>query len=467
MSFLQILSILLARRRVIFWVFLIVVATATTLSFILPKSYTAETTVVVDVKNPDPVVGAMLQPTALPGYMATQVDILTSDRVARTVVQMLGFDKEPTLIARWREDTDGKGTDFVGYMADKLQRKLDVKPSKESNVISIQFTAGDPKTAAAVANTFAKAYLQTNVDLMVEPAKRYTDWFADRTKKVREKLEQQNAQLSQMQKDKGVVQLDDRLDSETARLNDLMAQLTIQQAQRSEAQSREHVATLNPDTAPDVLNNPVVQSLRTTITAAEGKLREASNTLGQNHPQIKEQRAEIEELKAKLRTEISAVASSLNANAMVNSQKEGELRAAVEAQKKRVLDLKKQRDEMNVLAKDVEVTQNDYNNINQRLSQTTLESQTHQTDVAVLTPAYEPEEPSKPKILLNIVASIFLGGMLGMAVALLMELLDRRVRSEHDLADMGIPVLGGLATERFPKKRRLFGRREPALQAAY
>ncbi len=464
MSFLQIFSILLARRRVVRNVFLTVVIAATVLSFVLPKSYTAETTIVVDVKTPDPIVGALLQPNAMPGYMATQVDIITSDRVARHVVRMLGFDKEPSLIARWREDTDGKGTDFEGYLANRLQRKLDVKPSKESNVISIQFTAGDPKTAATVANTFAQAYLQTNVDLMVEPAKQYTDWFTERTKQVRDKLEKQQADLSAMQKEKGVVALDDRLDAETARLNDLSAQLTLQQAQRSEARSRQHAAAVNPETDPDVLNNPVVQSLRTTITAAEGKLKEASNELGQNHPQIRQQKAELEELKAKLRTEMADVASSLDSNTMVNVQKENELRAALDAQKKRVLDLKKQHDEVNVLQKDMEVTQADYNNISQRLSQTTLESQTHQTNVAVLTPAYQPEEPSKPKILLNIIASIFLGGMLGVGVALLMELLDRRVRSEQDLADMGIPVLGSLATERFAKKRRWFGRREPALQ---
>ncbi len=465
MSFLQIFSILMARRRLIRNVFLVVVIAATVLSFVLPKSYTAETTIVVDVKTPDPIIGAMLQPTALPGYMATQVDIITSDRVARRVVRMLGFDKEPTLIARWREDTDGKGTDLEGYLADRLQRKLDVKPSKESNVISVQFTAGDPKTAATVANTFAQAYLQTNVELMVEPAKQYTDWFTERAKQVHDKLEKQQADLSVMQKEKGVVALDDRLDAETTRLNDLSAQLTLQQAQRSEARSRQHAAAVNPDTDPDVLNNPVVQSLRTTISAAEGKLKEASNELGQNHPQIKQQKAELDELKAKLRAEMADVASSLDSNTMVNVQKEGELRAALEAQKKRVLDLKKQHDEVNVLQKDMDVTQADYNNISQRLSQTTLESQSHQTNVAVLTPAYEPEEPSKPKILLNIIASIFLGGMLGMGVALLMELLDRRVRSEQDLSDMGIPVLGSLATERFTKKRRGFWRRrEPAMQ---
>lgn len=467
MSFLQIFSILLARRRLIFTVFIVVVAAATVLSFIMPKSYTAETTVVIDMKNPDPVVGAMLQPTAMPGYMATQVDIITSDRVARRVVRMLGFDKEPSLIARWREDTEGKGNDFEGYMADTLQRKLDAKPSKESNVISIQFTAGDPKTAAAVANAFAQAYLATNVELMVEPAKQYTDWFTERAKQVHDKLEQQQAALSQLQKEKGVINTDDRLDTETARLNDLMAQLTLQQAQHSDARSRQRAASVNPDTDPDVLNNPAVATLRATITAAEGKLKEASNELGQNHPQIKQQKAELEELRSRLRVEMADVASSLDANTQVNAQKEGELRAAMETQRRRVLDLKKQGDEVSVAAKELDATQADYNNINQRLSQTTLESQTHQTNVAVLTPAYMPEEPSKPKILLNIIASIFLGGMLGVGIALMMELLDRRVRSEQDLADMGMPVLGGLSKERFPKKRRGFWRRrEPAFQPA-
>ena len=467
MSFLQIFSILLARRRLIFTVFVVVVAAATVLSFIMPKSYTAETTVVIDMKNPDPVVGAMLQPTAMPGYMATQVDIITSDRVARRVVRMLGFDKEPSLIARWREDTEGKGNDFDGYMADTLQRKLDAKPSKESNVISIQFTAGDPKTAAAVANAFAQAYLATNVELMVEPAKQYTDWFTERAKQVHDKLEQQQAALSQLQKEKGVINTDDRLDTETARLNDLMAQLTLQQAQHSDARSRQRAASVNPDTDPDVLNNPAVATLRATITAAEGKFKEASNELGQNHPQIKQQKAELEELRSKLRVEMADVASSLDANTQVNAQKEGELRAAMETQRRRVLDLKKQGDEVSVAAKELDATQADYNNINQRLSQTTLESQTHQTNVAVLTPAYTPEEPSKPKILLNIIASIFLGGMLGVGIALMMELLDRRVRSEQDLADMGMPVLGGLSKERFPKKRRGFWRRrEPAFQPA-
>jgi len=125
-------------------------------------------------------------------------------------------------------------------------------------------------------------------------------------------------------------------------------------------------------------------------------------------------------------------------------QKESEVRDALEAQKNRVLELKKLRDEVSVLVQDVESTQREYDSINQRLAQTTLESQKQQTNIVELTPAMEPNKSSSPKILLNIVLSVLLGTMLGIGVALLMELMDRRIRSVEDLLALGIPVLGVL-----------------------
>jgi len=448
MSFQQIISILIARKRIIRNVFAFVVITVTVLSLIMPKQYTATTTVVIDIKTPDPVVGAALQPMSMPGYIATQIDIITSERVGRRVVKMLEFEKVPALVDAWREDTEGK-VSFEGYYAAKLDKKLDVKPSKESDVISIEFTSGDPKSAMKIANAFAEAYLAINVELTAEPAKQYTDWFAERTKQVRDKLEKQQKALSEMQKEKGVVADDERLDVENLRLNDLSTQLTILETQKSEAQSRQREAKSGGlDSNPDVMNNPVIQNLRATITTAEGKLREAENTFGQNYPQIKEQKAELEALRARLKTEMANVASSLGTNTVVSEQKEAEIRAAIAAQRQRILDLKKQRDEVTVLQKDIEFTQLDYNNINARLSQSSLQSQSPQTNVAVLTPAFEPDEPSKPKVLINIIVSIFLGAMIGIGVAMLMELSDRRIRSESDLAAIGIPVLGGLSEAR-------------------
>jgi chain length determinant protein EpsF len=450
MSFQQIISILIARKRIIRNVFAFVVITVTVLSLVMPKQYTAMTTVVIDVKTPDPVVGAALQPMSMPGYIATQIDIITSERVGRRVVKLLGFEKVPALVDAWRDDTDGKGS-FEGYYAEKLGKKLDVKPSKESDVISIEFTSGDPKTAMKIANAYAEVYLATNLELTVEPARQYTDWFAERTKQVREKLEKQQSALSALQKEKGIVADDERLDVENVRLNDLSTQLTILETQKSEAQSRQHEAKAGLDSNPDVMNNPVIQNLRATITTAEGKLREAENTFGQNYPQIKEQKAELEALRARLKTEMANVASSLGTNTVVSEQKEAEIRLAIELQRKRILDLKKQRDEVTVLQKDIEFTQLDYNNINARLSQSSLQSQNPQTNVAVLTPAFEPDSPSKPRVLINIIVSIFLGAMIGVGVAMLMELSDRRIRSESDLAAIGVPVLGGLNVVRKPK----------------
>ena len=123
-------------------------------------------------------------------------------------------------------------------------------------------------------------------------------------------------------------------------------------------------------------------------------------------------------------------------------QREAELRATLDAQKKKVLQLKEERDGIGVLQRDVEGAQRAYELVTQRLAQTSLESQTQQTNIAVLTPALPPLEPSSPKVLLNTLIAIFLGTLLGVGTALLLELMQRRVRSTDDLAEtLGVPVL--------------------------
>ena len=109
--------------------------------------------------------------------------------------------------------------------------------------------------------------------------------------------------------------------------------------------------------------------------------------------------------------------------------------------------LNKQRDELNVLRRDIESAQRAFELVSQRASQTNIESQTNQTNIAVLNPAFVPTSPSKPKIFLNALVSIFLGTLLGVALALMLELKDRRVRSAQDLFDaLDIPVLGTIGS---------------------
>jgi len=188
MSFIQFFSILRARR--IMWVSLVLLTLVTTIavSLLLPKQYKASATVVVDVKSPDPISGAVLQGMIAPGYMATQVDIIQSDRVARKVLSDLRLDQSPELRDQWMSETNGNGS-FESWLAERIQRNLDVRPQRESNVIHIAYVATDPRFAAAVANAFVKSYLDISLELRVERAKQYSAMFEDQAAQARIKLE--------------------------------------------------------------------------------------------------------------------------------------------------------------------------------------------------------------------------------------------------------------------------------------
>jgi chain length determinant protein EpsF len=456
MSFQQFLLILAARWKVAVATLLTVVAITVAVSYILPPQYTATASVVIDVKSPDPVAGVMLPAIIMPSYMATQVDIINSERVAQTVVKMLKMDENPAAREQWFEATEGKGRVDL-WLAEALQKKLDVKPSRESNVIAIAYSAIDPDFAATVANAFAQAYMNTTLALKVEPARQYATWFDSQNKELRENLENAQTKLSAYQQQHGIVATDERLDNETAKLNELSSQLTLVLAQTADAQSKQRSGAAS-DTLPDVFQNSLIQSLKVDIARQEGKLQELSGNLGRNHPQYKQMEAEIAALKQRLEAETRHIAKGFSTSGNVSKDKESVLRAALDAQKKKVLQLKRERDEVAVLMKDVEAAQKAYDAVSQRLTQTRLESQSNQTNVSMLTAASPPIKPSSPLILLNTLIALFLGTMLGLCAAVLRELSDRRIRSLDDLvALMAVPVLADIGKTRL--RRRPVARR--------
>jgi len=445
MTLQQFLLILRARARLALYTLLATVLITLIVSLLLPKTYTASTAVVIDVKSPDPIAGLVLPGMISPGYMATQVDIVTSDRVAQRVVKLLRMDESPAVKEQWQEATEGKGNITV-WLAGLLQKKLDVKPSRESNVINIGYSGADPAFAAGVANAFAQAYVDVNLELKVEPARQSATWFEGQTRLLREKLEAAQAALSSYQQKTGIVASDERLDVETTKLNELSAQLTVVQAQTSDSHSKNHSAG-GSDTLVEVMQNPLINNLKSDVARLEAKLQESNINLGKNHPQTQRTESELASLKAKLASETQAISSSLGTSYTVGKQKEKELLDSIEAQKARVLGLSKQRDEISVLKRDIESAQRSFEGVSQRSAQTRLESLSIQTNVVILNPASEPTEPSKPKILLNVLVSIFLGTLLGVGLALMLELGSRRVRSVDDLAEaFGLPVLASIAS---------------------
>jgi capsular polysaccharide biosynthesis protein len=82
-------------------------------------------------------------------------------------------------------------------------------------------------------------------------------------------------------------------------------------------------------------------------------------------------------------------------------------------------------------------------------SSSRLESRLAETDIAILNPAVVPSIPSGPDVKLNLVIASALGLLLGLGLALTLELVNRRVRSRVDLENaLGLPVLAYLPTNR-------------------
>jgi uncharacterized protein involved in exopolysaccharide biosynthesis len=195
--------------------------------------------------------------------------------------------------------------------------------------------------------------------------------------------------------------------------------------------------------------------MRTDLGRAEARMQELGSRLGDNHPQVIEQRAALAELRSRVETETRRVTGGVSVTANIQRQRETELRASLEAQRARVAQLKAVRDEGSVLVRDVENAQRAFDVITQRLNQTNMESLNTQSNIYVLAQASPPWKPSSPIPLLNGIVSFVTGLLLGVALALVLELRNRRLRTVAEVPGaLGLPVIGIL-----PKPPNLLARR--------
>jgi chain length determinant protein EpsF len=450
----QYLRIVWARKWLVLVVFVVIAVAGSVITMLLPRQYAAETSLVVEMRI-DPALGALAPALAQPNYMATQIEIIRSERVASRAVKILGVERSAAAVAQWREATNAK-IPLERYFAGVLERGLSVEPARGSNVIVLTFFGPDPLFVQAAANAFAQAYMDVSVELRVAPARQTASFLDEQTKTLRANLERAQAQLSKFQQTKGIVVTDERLDQENSRYATLISQLAGAQAERVETSTRQHYT--GGETSPDVLQSGAIQGLKSQLASAQTKLSEISSIVGKNHPSRVALEAQIAELKSQLAAETRRVAGGTSLTNRGSSQKVGELQAMVDAQKRLLLSMRSDRDQIAVYQRDVDAAQREYDAVTQRLGQVNMEGQNNQANTRLLSPAVEPLEPSRPRVVLGVIGSILGGLAVGILAALLFELLDRRVRSPEDLLVMaGVPVIGVLrpANSRRPVFRRL------------
>lgn len=447
MTFTQLMRILWARRQMVFVVTSTAVALALVAYLVMPKTYVATTSLVIDARAADPITGAAPNVPSTAGLLATQMDVIASNAVALKVVDAL---KLPT-------DADAVDPQARGARADVRSREswasallqsLTVKPGADSNMVRIKFEDSDPEFAALVANAFADAYLQTSLDLRLDPAKRQSAWFEQQLQTLRGSVEERRESLSQYQRSHGIVASTERLDVENARLEEISRQLLEAQRSGQEAsarlrQTRQATQGGRLNEVPEIMSNSLLQSLKADLVRAQGRLAQLSERYDRNHPQYMSAAAEVQSLNQKIAAEIDSARGSIEQSSQIAQQQVASLQRAFDDQKAHILELTRQRDEISVRDREVQNAQGAYDAALQRASQLRLESQLNQTSVAVLDRALAPMGPAGLGLFLSTALSLVFGAVLGAALALAMEMLDRRVRDGDELVSVaGLELLG-------------------------
>jgi chain length determinant protein EpsF len=417
--------------------------------FVLPKKYTSTASVMVD-NRPDPVTALSAAAGLAGSYLATQIDVIESQGVAQRVVRALHIDAIPEMRKNWEKDTQGKG-DYVAWLADTIGKGLTIKPSRESNVIDIVYEGIDPNFSAAMANAFAQAYIDTTVSAKTTPAKRYEEFFEERAKLARQKLEKAQDALAAAQQAKGLVATDARLDFENARLNDIASQITALRALKAESSSRANALANNPDDNQDVLTSGLISSLKAEQARQEGALKLLNERLGDAHPSVIEARAQLSDLRRRIRDETARITSGLHHRVHFLEALLAQLVREFDDQRNRVLELNEQRSELQVMEREVEIAQKLYDSIQSRLTQTSLESNSTESPIYLLSAATVAAHSSSPRVFINTFVAMGLGFLFSLIIAMLVELFDRRVRGPFDLVQvLELPVLGVLPNGRRP-----------------
>lgn len=435
MTFTRYIEVLRSRWRLALTVLACALVAAALLSAFLPRQYKASASVLVDMRSPDPLASAAVAALANAtgtGYMATQIDVVQSERVIRRVIKLVGFDHDPAMRQRWQDATDGRGS-YEAWLADQLQKKLEILPTRESGVMSISFTASEPQAAADIANAFVRAYVDTTLELRVEPAKRYGDFFDDRSKQLRDALNAAQSRLSAYQQTNGIVATDERLDVETARLSELSTQLSAWQAASADSRSRQQASAGGANSMPEAALDPVIIGLSSELARQQLRLTDLRQRLGESNPQLLEAVAGVAQLRGQIAVEMRRVSGSVAATNQINQSREAQLRAMLDEQRVKVLRMKRQRDDASVLLRDVENAKSAYDSMQARAGQSGLESHNTQTNVSVMQEASPPAWASFPKPASNMAVAFVLGTLMALAAVLVREMNDRKVRTVDDV----------------------------------
>lgn len=452
MSLQQVIAILWARKWIAILTLAAAVAAASALIILLPPRYEASTSVMLDIAEPDPVTGQMMPSPLIRTQQRSQMAVLQSDRVALDVVDRLNLTRDPQYQQDFREATEGRGGDLARWIADQLRENLRAGFVDGSTVMQITYTATSPQVAAVLANTFKAAYLAANLDVKVEPARRNAQWFATQIDALRADLQKARDRLNAFQEENQLLVQGENGDIEGTKLAALNERLMAARAQLTAA--RNSVAPGAGDgSGGGTSGASSVAALKSQLAAVEAEATRLSSQLGPRNPALREVYAKRQALLRLIDEAEQDTQSQQSARVEALRQQVSDLEQEIADQRQFMLDQQGGQDELNRLTREVAFRQQQLDEAEARAASYRMQGQQSFVNAVSLDEAAPPATPAFPQKPLILALAIGLGLAGGLILSLLVEMLDRRVRTDADLADaVGVEPLGVLASARTPRR---------------
>ncbi|MGC1441015.1 MAG: hypothetical protein WA888_10440 [Burkholderiaceae bacterium] len=450
MNLTQLISILKARSGTALTIFALIVGAALLATILIPKKYVASTDVIVDLK-PDPVNGGLPSGLTVRPYLNTQADIISSERLRLMVVDRFNLGKNPDYIDGLPDDAPQSSA--RQYAAEKLAKNLKIDPSRESTMLTISYRSTEPQTAADMANAFAQAFIDTNIEMRTKPATQRRDWFISQGNELRERLNEAQNKLVAYQRKNNIVTADESRDVNTQRFETLSAALTQASSEASDLsqrvdQARQAIAANKSLSIPEVIASPAILSLKAEQARLRASYGQQLAVYGKNHPLMRSLGSELWSVSKRITDEVQTIVASLEKSRDSARARQARLKKELASDESTLLGARNYREELSLLQRDIDNAQRAYDSAQEQLSQTNLQSASTYANLFVLSPALAPGRASSPNLLINLLAAIAFATVMAIGICLIMEMRDRRIYSNADMAKAtGGPVIGHLSRD--------------------
>lgn len=461
-NFREYCRILAKRWRLIVTVLACALAAASLIVALLPPTYTASSTVLIEPQAPQ-ILGITQVETqasdesAEDTFYGTEYKILQSRSLAARVIRELHLQNEPFLGAA-RKDGSGAqasaqndyvknaeigiqepGADTLGisYQAiDAYLKRLKIQSDPGTRLVTVSFSTPKPILSARIVNAHVQAYIKRGTELHAEANESAGRYLQTKLTQLQGQVEKSEAELNAYRRERGIVadSSDDNNKAVMALLVDLNKALTEAETQRIELSADAHlIATRNFDALPAVTNDTLIQNLRQQQAQLEAEHASMADQYKPNYPPLAQLSAQLQETQARIAEEIRRVATGIGLSYTAAVEREKEINTVINEEKSHALALNDASLKDAILARAVDTNRNLYRNVLERINQVAMAAGVSASNVSVLDDATPPLQPSSPKKLLTLMTSGVFGLFAGISCACFLERFDETFKDAADL----------------------------------